>query len=192
MSSSVRNTTGQQASIPSEMHAVRPLRPLPPAWRSLAHAFVGSVRDHWSDPAVCDGTGASLTYGQTLVRATVLGRFLARTMGAEPFVGVLLPPMVPAAVVNLALVLQGKIPVNLNYTAGQEMIDSAIAQCGIKHVITSPKVLDKFQVKPTGDAAHARGGSQADPPRRQAGRRGPRLTWCATGSWSGCCPGWPG
>ncbi len=148
MSSSVRNTIGQQASIPSEMHAVRPLRPLPPAWRSLAHAFVGSVRDHWSDPAVCDGTGASLTYGQTLVRATVLGRFLARTMGAEPFVGVLLPPMVPAAVVNLALVLQGKIPVNLNYTAGQEMIDSAIAQCGIKHVITSPKVLDKFQVKP--------------------------------------------
>ena len=31
-----------------------------------------------------------------------------------------LPPTVPAAVVNLALVLQGKIPVNLNYTAGQD------------------------------------------------------------------------
>lgn len=148
MSSSVRNSTRQQASIPSEMHAVRPLRPLPPAWRSLAHAFVGAVRGHWSHPALCDGTGASLTYGETLMRATVLGRFLARTMGAEPYVGVLLPPMVPAAVVNLALVLQGKIPINLNYTAGQEMIDSAIAQCGIKLVITSPKVLDKFQVKP--------------------------------------------
>jgi len=148
MSSSVRNTIGPQAPTSFEMHAVRPLPPLPKAWRSLAHAYVNAVRKHWSDPALCDGTGASLTYGQSLVRATVLGRLLARTLGPEPYVGVLLPPMVPAAVVNLALVLQGKIPVNVNYTAGPEMIDSAISQCGVKHVITSPKILDKFQIKP--------------------------------------------
>ncbi len=53
-----------------------------------------------------------------------------------------------AAVVNLALVLQGKIPVNLNYTAGQAIIDSSIRQCGISHVITSPRVLDRFQIAP--------------------------------------------
>jgi acyl-[acyl-carrier-protein]-phospholipid O-acyltransferase/long-chain-fatty-acid--[acyl-carrier-protein] ligase len=116
--------------------------------RSLAHALVREVRKHWAETALCDGTGSRLTYGQTLVRSAVLGRFLARTVGDDAYVGVLLPPMVPAAVVNLALVLQAKIPVNLNYTAGQGMIDSAIGQCGIRHVITSPKVLDKFQVKP--------------------------------------------
>ena len=103
----------------------RPLGPLPADWKSLAHTFLNVVRNQWHDTAFCDGTGASLTYGQTLVRAAVLGRFLARNLGDEPYVGVLLPPMVPAAVANLALVLQGKIPVNLNYTASQAMIDSA-------------------------------------------------------------------
>jgi acyl-[acyl-carrier-protein]-phospholipid O-acyltransferase/long-chain-fatty-acid--[acyl-carrier-protein] ligase len=121
---------------------------LPSDWNSLAHAFVDQARQHWSDPAMCDATGASLTYGQALLRAAVLGRFLARKAGDVPYVGILLPPTVPAAVVNLALTLQGRIPVNLNYTAGQAMIDSAISQCGIRHVITSPRVLERFQVKP--------------------------------------------
>ena len=112
------------------------------------HAFLDSARRHWHRTALCDGTGASLTYGQALVRSAVLGRFLAQSLGDDSYVGILLPPTVPAAVVNLALVLQGKIPVNLNYTAGQNMIDSAIDQCAIRHVITSPKVLDKFQIKP--------------------------------------------
>jgi acyl-[acyl-carrier-protein]-phospholipid O-acyltransferase/long-chain-fatty-acid--[acyl-carrier-protein] ligase len=109
---------------------------------------VQEARKHWYENAVSDGTGARLPYGQTLVRSAVLGRFLARTVGEDSYVGILLPPMVPSAVVNLALVLQGKIPVNLNYTAGQGMIDSAISQCGIRHVITSAKVLDRFRVRP--------------------------------------------
>ena len=46
------------------------------------------------------------------------------------------------------LVLQGKIPVNLNYTAGPGIIDSSIKQCGIRHVITSPRVLERFQIAP--------------------------------------------
>ncbi len=98
--------------------------------------------------ALCDSTGTRLTYGETLLRAIVLGRHLMRTIGPDRYVGVLLPPTVPAAVANLALVLHDKIPVNLNYTAGQECIDSSIRQCGIRHVITSPRVLERFSVTP--------------------------------------------
>ena len=148
MSGSATKVAGDPTSTSIGVGRFRPLGPLPERWRSLAHAFLDAVREHWHDPALCDGTGASLTYGQALVRAAVLGRYLSRKLGDEPYVGILLPPTVPAAVVNLALVLQGKIPVNLNYTAGQGMIDSAIRQCAIGHVITSPKVLDKFQVTP--------------------------------------------
>ncbi|QEH37010.1 Bifunctional protein Aas [Aquisphaera giovannonii] len=129
----------------------RPLRPLPAGWGSLGHAFVSSVKAHWNSTALCDGTGTRLTFGETLVRSCVLGRYLSRSLGPERYVGVMLPPMVPAAVVNIALVLQGRIPVNLNFTAGQSMIDSSIRQCGIRHVITSPKVLDKFQVRPAAE-----------------------------------------
>ncbi|HEU5116004.1 MAG TPA: AMP-binding protein, partial [Isosphaeraceae bacterium] len=55
------------------------------------------------------------------------------------------------AVANVALTLQGIIPVNLNYTASQEIIDSSIDQCKITHVVTSRRVLDKFKVKPKGN-----------------------------------------
>src|SRR5271166_1674140 len=133
MSTSVQHATGQQSSSFPAQPGFRPLSSLPAEWRSLAHAFVGQVRRHWSDEAMCDGTGARLTYGDTLLRALVLGRFLSRTVAEETYVGVLLPPTVPAAVVNLSVVLQGKIPVNLNYTAGQATIDSSIKQCGISH-----------------------------------------------------------
>jgi acyl-[acyl-carrier-protein]-phospholipid O-acyltransferase/long-chain-fatty-acid--[acyl-carrier-protein] ligase len=97
-----------------------------------------------------DSTGASLTYGQTLVRALVLGRVLDRTWGGAHHVGLMVPPTVPAAVANLAVSLWGKIPVNLNYSTTQSLVDTAIDQCGITHVVTSAKVMDRFKLTPKG------------------------------------------
>src|SRR4051812_39716317 len=126
MSSSVANAPSRSGNDPSVRRGFRPLQPLPADWHSLAHAFVSQVRAKPAAEAICDGTGAKLTYGEAFLRSLVLGRYLRRTVGPGEYVGILLPPTVPAAVVNLALALQGKIPVNLNYTAGQKMIDSAI------------------------------------------------------------------
>ena len=98
-----------------------------------------------------DSTGAKLTYGETFLRAAVLSRVLARDLGSEEYVGLILPPMVPSAVANIALGLLGKVPVNLNFTTSQAMIDSAIEQCGIRQVLTSARVLDKCQMKPKAD-----------------------------------------
>jgi acyl-[acyl-carrier-protein]-phospholipid O-acyltransferase/long-chain-fatty-acid--[acyl-carrier-protein] ligase len=128
-----------------------PLAPLPRHWRSLGRAYVHQARGRGRQPALSDSTGASLTYGQTFIRALALGRVLARSLGPHRYVGLLIPPTVPAAVANLALTLWGRIPVNLNYTASEELVNSSIAQCGITHVVTSSKVLDKFNIKPTGE-----------------------------------------
>jgi len=97
-----------------------------------------------------DSTGASLTFGQTLVRSLVLGRVLAREWGAADHVGLMVPPAVPGAVANLAVSFWGKIPVNLNYSASQELVDASIDQCGITHVVTSAKVLDRCKITPKG------------------------------------------
>jgi acyl-[acyl-carrier-protein]-phospholipid O-acyltransferase/long-chain-fatty-acid--[acyl-carrier-protein] ligase len=99
---------------------------------------------------MADSTKASLSYSDTLLRSIILSRVLRRLVGPAKFVGLLLPPTVPSAVANLALALLGKVPVNLNYTASQALVDSSIAQCGITHVITSRKVLDKFGIEPQG------------------------------------------
>src|SRR6185437_12681105 len=129
----------------------RELSPLPEEWRSLPAAFVHSARRNSSRIAICDSTGAAYTYGQTFLRALAMGRVLARSWGDAAHVGLFVPPVVPAAIANLAVSLWGRIPVNLNYSASQEVVDSSIEQCGITHVVTSGKVLDKFKIVPQGN-----------------------------------------
>jgi acyl-[acyl-carrier-protein]-phospholipid O-acyltransferase / long-chain-fatty-acid--[acyl-carrier-protein] ligase len=145
------SVTSERATPPvdSEGHSIpRPLSPMPAEWRSLSHAFVKQARIHTSRVAMRDSTGAKLTYGETFLRAAVLSRVLKRELGSEEYVGLILPPMVPSAVANLALNLLGKIPVNLNFTTNQAMVDSAVEQCGIRQVITSARVLEKCQIQP--------------------------------------------
>ena len=142
--------TLQSAALPAKAADV-PLPPMPPHWRSLARAFVHCARERPAAAAMADSTGASLSFGEVLLRALALGRPLARALDPdEPNVGLLLPPTVPSALANVALALQGRVAVNLNYTASQEAIDSAIEQAGIRHVVTSQKVLDKFKIRPRG------------------------------------------
>src|SRR5512133_39232 len=58
-------------------------------------------------------------------------------------VGLLLPPSVGGVLANLALSLLGRVPVNLNYTAAEGSLRSAVQQCGITTIITSRAFLEK-------------------------------------------------
>ncbi len=98
-----------------------------------------------------DSTGMSLNYGEVLLRSLALGRVLGRLLGPEPYVGVLIPPTVVGALANVGLTLLGKAPVNLNYTAGQTVLDSSVDQCGIRHVLTSRKALERLKLTPKGE-----------------------------------------
>ena len=131
-----------------------------------------------------DSTGATLTYGDTFLRALVLGRVLSRTWGPARHVGLMVPPTVPAAVANLAVTLWGKIPVNLNYTASQDVVDSSIEQCGITHVLTSAKVLDRFKIVPKGTLIMLEDIPEQVPARRQALGRRRRQARADRGSWA--------
>jgi acyl-[acyl-carrier-protein]-phospholipid O-acyltransferase/long-chain-fatty-acid--[acyl-carrier-protein] ligase len=126
------------------------LEPLPAAWRSLPRAFFDTARRNWSKEGMADSTGVTLTYGSALVRALALGRALTRELGPEPYVGLMVPPSVPAAITNIALMLVGKIPINLNYSASQNVIDAASDQAKIQHVVTSRKVIEKVHLTPKG------------------------------------------
>jgi acyl-[acyl-carrier-protein]-phospholipid O-acyltransferase / long-chain-fatty-acid--[acyl-carrier-protein] ligase len=129
---------------------LRDLAPLPASWCSLPRAFVIQARARWTSEAIADSTGVRLTYGKTLISALALARALSRTWGPAEHVGLLVPPTVPAAVANLAVTLWGKVPVNLNYSASQSLVDASVDQCGITHVLTSAKVLDRFKITPKG------------------------------------------
>lgn len=153
MSSSLAALPDQprDSMMESVYSAERALGAFPRSWRSLGAAFVDQARRSWGRPAIHDSTGASLTYGQTLTRALILGRVLARRIGPGGRVGLMVPPTAPAAIANLAITLLGRVPVNLNYSASQTLVDSSIDQAGITHTLTSGKVLDRFKIRPKGE-----------------------------------------
>lgn len=144
-----QSTQSPESSAPDAPDVALP--PLPSAWTSLAAAFVRSARAHAKLPALADSAKAKLDYGGVLLRSLALGRALGRALGDEKNIGVFMPPTVPTAVVNVALALLGKVPVNLNYSASKDLIDQSIEQAGIKHVITATRVLEKFKFKPAGE-----------------------------------------
>lgn len=113
---------------------------------NLPRAFVRNCRRNRSQPKVADTTGMELTGGGMLMRALIFRRLLTREILApdEKFVGLLLPPSVGGVLANIALPLAGRVPVNLNYTCSSDVINYCIQQCGIRHVLTSRRVMQRF------------------------------------------------
>ena len=145
------HTASMPAGVANDPSPIRPLAPLPGAWRSLGRAFVATARTRGGAPAFVDSTGAALSYRQALLKALALGRVLERVIGEGRNVGVLLPPTCAGAVTNVALTLRGRVPVNLNYTANQESVDSAVSQAKITHTVTSKRMLEKVSIRPGGN-----------------------------------------
>jgi acyl-[acyl-carrier-protein]-phospholipid O-acyltransferase/long-chain-fatty-acid--[acyl-carrier-protein] ligase len=117
-----------------------------PASDLLHLEFVKTARAHWRRLAMADSTGASLTYGRTLIAALALGRVLARRTAGEDTVGTMLPASVGGALANLALFLARRTPVNLNFTSGPEAIQGAIDQAAIRTIVTSRRFLAKAEL----------------------------------------------
>ncbi len=111
--------------------------------------FLRVCRRQMRRSKVADSMGVELTGSGLLLRTLILRRLLRRYVLAadEQFVGVVLPPSVPAAVVNAALSIDRRVAVNLNYTVSAEIMNDCIAQCGIRHVLTSRRVLERFAFK---------------------------------------------
>ncbi len=105
--------------------------------------FVQMSKRHWSSFCMADTTGTELTYGKTLTGSLLFSRWVAIHCAAQSMVGVLLPSTVAGSLVNIAVLLAGKVPVNLNFTAGNESMTSAVSQCQIKTIVTSRLFLSK-------------------------------------------------
>jgi acyl-[acyl-carrier-protein]-phospholipid O-acyltransferase/long-chain-fatty-acid--[acyl-carrier-protein] ligase len=114
---------------------------------SLLRNVISQLRNRAAATTLSDSTGASLTGRQTLLRALVMRRLLRRELATdERNVGVLLPPTVAAAVTNLALALDRRVAVNLNYSLSAELVRFSLKEAGLRHVITSRAFLERMPI----------------------------------------------
>ncbi len=115
--------------------------------RQLQSAFVRQARRHPWRFAMADGLTPSVTYLGLLTRSIVLARLLHTRWEGQKMVGLLLPPSVAGAAANVASLLAGKVPVNMNYTVSPAMLKSCIDQCQIQTVISSRRFLEKVHLE---------------------------------------------
>ncbi len=98
---------------------------------------------------VADSTGTEMTGGSLLMRTLIFRRLLLRNvLGAdERFVGLLVPPSAGGVLANAAVTLCRRVAVNLNYTVSSDTLNYCIDQCGIRHVLTSRRFMERFDFK---------------------------------------------
>lgn len=114
--------------------------------RPLGRCLVRTARRHPFRFAMTDASSPRLPFHAVLARVILMARRLRAVWGDDEKVGILLPPTVPAATVNHAAWLMGKVPVNLNDTWSREALDACISQCGLSKILTSQPVLDRLKV----------------------------------------------
>ena len=115
--------------------------------RTLPRALIHTAHRSPLRFAMGDVRRPRMRWGEALLASILLARRLRGVWEGQEMVGILLPPSVPGALVNFAAALAGKIPVNLNYTASNETLESCAAQCRLQTVITSKALLEKIPLR---------------------------------------------
>ncbi len=107
----------------------------------VAEACIRGLKKGQFHTAVIDGMDHSaLSRGTLLAAGIALSRVVARECPHHR-IGLVLPPGKGAIIANLAVMLAGKVPVNLNFTAGRAAIEAALRIGGIQHCITANAVV---------------------------------------------------
>ncbi len=123
----------------------------------LAYALLRGLKKHAGASWVIDGfDGGRLRFDKVLAAAIALSRHLRSETKAER-IGIILPPGKGGLIANLAVLLAGRIPVNLNFTAGADAVESSIRQAELDRFITADAFMRKqtrFPWPPTKQIIH--------------------------------------
>jgi acyl-[acyl-carrier-protein]-phospholipid O-acyltransferase/long-chain-fatty-acid--[acyl-carrier-protein] ligase len=106
--------------------------------RHIGREVVRALAGRPGSVAIIDRTSGRrvVTAAQLVAASAALSRRIRATV-PERRVGIVLPPGAGAAIANLAVMCAGKVPVNLNFTAGRAAAEASISASGIGTVITA-------------------------------------------------------
>jgi len=110
----------------------------------LAYEILKGLKKNGTSSKFIDGLDDSeLRFDKLLAAAIVLSKVIKKETSKKR-VGIILPPGKGGALANVAVLLAGKIPVNLNFTAGDKAVESSIRQAGLDKFITADRFVTKL------------------------------------------------
>ena len=111
---------------------------------SLAMALLEGLKKHGAKTRIFNGADdTELPFRTILAVAIALSKHI-KAETDKPRVAIVLPPGKGGLIANLAVLFAGKIPVNLNFTAGHEAIKSCIRQADVDRFITADPFVRKI------------------------------------------------
>lgn len=111
---------------------------------SLTLALLAGLKRHGSKTQLFDGTDDSATSFDKLLGAAIAFSAEIKKQTRKKRVGILLPPGKGGMVANLAVLLAGKIPVNINFTSSRDAVHSSIRQADLDKFITADPFVRKI------------------------------------------------
>lgn len=113
--------------------------------RNLAREAVRALAKHPFHVQIIDCTTErkEVRAGQLLAIAAALSKHIRATI-PDRRVGIVLPPSAGATIANLAVACAGKIPVNMNFTAGRAALESSMRLGEIRTILSADAVKAKF------------------------------------------------
>ncbi|MCW0219004.1 MAG: AMP-binding protein [Prosthecobacter sp.] len=115
---------------------------------NLVYALIQGLKRHGTSNKVVDGKDdKELSYDKVLAVAIALSKVIKEETNKKR-VGIILPPGIGGLISNLAVLLAGKIPVNINFTAGRTSVEYAIKAAELDRFITADIFVRKMQSFP--------------------------------------------
>jgi acyl-[acyl-carrier-protein]-phospholipid O-acyltransferase/long-chain-fatty-acid--[acyl-carrier-protein] ligase len=107
-----------------------------------------AARETYGDKEILeDQDRKPLTYTGLIRAAFVLGRKIAGMTEPEERVGILLPSSMGVVVTFYGLHAHGRVPVMINFTAGERNIKAALAAAGVKRVLTARRFIQQAKLE---------------------------------------------
>ncbi len=123
--------------------------------RTLFSALVAAARMHGPTRVMLeDATPASLTYRRLITQVLAVGMVLKRLLAGDNnmAVGVMMPTSLGGTVGFFALQAIGRVPAMLNFTAGLQGVQAAVAMTQLHTVLTSRLFVAKAELGPLVEA----------------------------------------
>ncbi|MDP6634043.1 MAG: AMP-binding protein [Phycisphaerae bacterium] len=115
----------------------------PPSGATVAEAFLKLARKTPGRTLIADQLSGAKTYRDIVLGVMALKGPIEHLQGDH--VGIMLPASVAADIVYLATVFAGKTPVMVNWTVGPRNLVHSLELTGVRHVLTSKKLVARLQ-----------------------------------------------
>jgi acyl-[acyl-carrier-protein]-phospholipid O-acyltransferase/long-chain-fatty-acid--[acyl-carrier-protein] ligase len=113
----------------------------------LQHHWLTRAKAKLRKRSIVDTSGQDLSNASVVTTVLLFIKALKSPLKKQNNIGVLLPSSAVGSIVNMALLVLGKRPVNLNYTLNADDISADIAKAEIHTIISSKKFMEKLSDK---------------------------------------------